>query len=165
MKNEHEKNVKMAQEIGNLLPETKDKVEHYESILRAESDLLKRLNSRQASWFVKRINKCREKVEMVELQNKILNHTKIYESYLARKKRYENWLNEMSVEVNSKFDEVLKEAEKIKTNLRLMNALRDYKSRIKEGETLALNERVEFYLFLKQEIKNKKKHSNKGRRG
>lgn len=159
MSNEqHEKDMSMAQEVGKMLPETNDKVEHYKEVLKAEADLLKGLQSRQSSIFVKGITKLREKVEIVKIKNSILNKQKIFESYLARKKRYESWIDEKSREVASKFKSVFEEAKAINTNLRLQDAIKNWEAR---EDKPTMQQKVEFYLYLKQEIKNKKKYGRK----
>jgi hypothetical protein len=160
MNNEHQQKVQMAQEVGKLLPETNDKVEHYKEALRADANLLNKLQSRQSSPFVFSVTKCREKIEIVGLKNSILQKQKIYESYLARKKKYEKWLDEMAVEVNVNFKATLEHAKTIDSNLRLKNSIEHYESR--EAKP-TMHEKVEFYLYLKQEIENNKKHGKKKR--
>ena len=158
--NEHQKKVSMAQEVGKMLPETKDKVEHYKDVLRSESNLLDGLISRQSKWWVSSIKKLRERVEAVNVTNSILNKQKIYESYLGRKKRYESWLDEMAREVNANMKDVLLEARAIEKNVRLVQSLKGYDER---EDKPTINEKVEFYLYLQQEIMNHKKYG-KGKR-
>ena len=154
MKNEHEKQVAMAKEVGKMLPETNDKVEHYKEVLRAEADLLNGLQARQSKWYVSAIKKLRERMEIVNIKNSIFNKQKIYENYLGRKKKYEGWLDEMSREVNASWDATIEEARNIKGNLRLDGALQEFD---KSDRALSMHEKVEFYLYLKQEMSNRKK--------
>lgn len=155
MKNEQlDKKVSMAKEVGKMLPETNDKVEHYKDVLRSESDLLNALNERQSKLFVSKIKKIRERIEIINIKNSIFNKQKIYENYLGRKKNYETWLDEMSREVNANWEDTLKEAREIKGNLRLDGALAEYDT---TERLLTMHEKVEFYLYLKQEISNRKK--------
>lgn len=158
--NEHDKKVAMAQEVGKLLPETNDKVEHYKEVLKSEADLLNGLQKRQSSIFIKSITKIRERVEIANVKNSILHKQKIYESYLARKKKYEKWLDEMAMEVNSNFKNVFEEAKKITTNVRLMGSIEQYEKR---EDKPTMHEKVEFYLYLQQEIKNHKNHGKNRR--
>jgi hypothetical protein len=153
--NEQDDQISMAIEVGNLLPETNDKVDHYREILKAQGNLLNHLEKRQNSFFVSKMKKLREKLEISDSKNAIINQQKIYENYLARKKKYENWLDEVSVEVNTNFDEVLEKAKGVKTNLRLSHALDAYGKR---EDLVSVQEKAEFYFYLKQEIKNNKKH-------
>lgn len=148
----------MAIEVAKILPETNDKVEHYKEVLRAEADLLNELQGRQNKFLVSTVTKRREKVEIVNLKNSILQKQKIYESYLARKNRYEKWMDEKALEVNSNFDEVYAEAKEIKSNVRLVTAIKQYEER---EDKPTMHEKVEFYLYLKQEIKNHQKHGRK----
>jgi len=157
-KNEQQKELdkkrEMATQVGRLLPETIEKVEHYKGILKAESSLLDVLQARQSKWFVSTINKARELVEMSKVTNSIINKQKVFESYLARKTKYEKWLEEMAQEVQPNFKKVLGEAKEITSNMRLVNAISKWEERT---ETPTLREKVEFYLYLQQEMLNKKK--------
>lgn len=163
--NEHNKKVEMAKEVGKLLPETIDKVEHYKAILRAEADLLERLQKRQKNLILKLIRPIlllREKVEAIQITNGILHKQKIFESYIGRKKKYEKWLDEMAVEVNSNFDKVMTEAKELTSNIRLIPSIKSYEETSKE-RTMTVQERVEFYLYMQQEIKNHQTHGKKRR--
>ena len=66
----------------------------------------------------------------------------------------------MALEVNTKFDEIMEEAKLIPytSNPRLQDGIKKYESL---EETNTLQERVEFYLFLKNEVNNYKKFSKK----
>jgi hypothetical protein len=83
---EHERKVKLANEVSKILPETINKTEHYKEIIIAEGEMLNLLRSRQRNPFVSRIKKADEKIKIVDLKNSIINKQKIYESYLGRKK-------------------------------------------------------------------------------
>jgi len=58
------------------------------------------------------------------------------------------------VEVNASWDATIEEARKIKGNLRLDGALQEFD---KSDRALSMHEKVEFYLYLKQEMSNRKK--------
>lgn len=157
---EHERKVQLATEVSKILPEAINKTEHYKEIIVAEGEMLNLLRSRQNKLLVSRITKANEKIKIVELKNSILNKQKIYESYLARKKKYENFLDEMSIEVSTNFDKVLKEAKEIKTNVRLVETIKKWESE----EHIEIQEKIEFYLYLNQEIINNKKYKASKRR-
>lgn len=156
---EHERKVKLANEVSKILPETIDKTEHYKEIIIAEGEMLNLLRSRQRNPFVSRIKKADEKIKIVDLKNSIINKQKIYESYLGRKKNYENFLDEMSIEVSSNFDNTLEEAKAIKSNVRLMQTIKKWESE----EHLEIQQKIEFYLYLNQEIINHNKFSKKNK--
>ena len=63
----------------------------------------------------------------------------------------------MSIEVSSNFDKTLEEAKSISKNIRLMETIKKWESE----EHLEIQEKIEFYLYLNQEILNHKKHSKK----
>ena len=157
---EHKNKVAMAIEVGRLLPETKEKVLFYKEIIESEKELIDALESRKNSLFVSKMTKAKERAEVIRLKNSILQKQKVFESYVKRKNEYEKWLDEMALEVNTKFDEIMEEAKLIPytSNPRLQDGIKKYESL---EETNTLQERVEFYLFLKNEVNNYKKFSKK----
>lgn len=154
---EHERKVQLANEVSKILPEAINKTEHYKEIIIAEGEMLNLLRSRQGNPFISKIKKADEKIKIVDLKNSILNKQKIYESYLGRKKKYENFLDEMSIEVSTNFDKILEEAKEITSNIRLMETIKKWESE----EHLEMQEKIEFYLYLNQELINHKKYSKK----
>lgn len=160
MSDELKEKVAKAREVGKLLPETKEKVSFYQEIIDAENELINSYEKRQTSWFVFPSTKSIEKVEIIKLRNSVLQKQKVYESYLRRKNEYEKWLDEMALEVSENFDSVMEEAKEIPygVNPRLQDGIKKFESLM---ETNTLQDKVEFYLFLKNEIMNYKKFSKK----
>lgn len=161
---EHDRKVQLAKEVSKILPETINKTEHYREIIIAEGELLNLLESKQVNKILLklfpssyRIKKAKQKIEIVDLKNSILNKQKVFESYLERKKRYENFLDEMSIEVSEKFEDVYNEAKEIKTNVRLQQTIKKWDSE----EHNDIQEKIEFYLYLNQEIINNKKYAKR----
>jgi len=76
----------------------------------------------------------------------------LYQSYLDRKLQYESWLDEMSIEVQNEFQNTMETAKKITTNLRLQQAIEKFE----QYNSTNLQDKVEFYLYLNQEIINNK---------
>jgi len=155
---EHEKNSEMALQVNSVLPETIQKTEHYKDYLKAEAKYLKLLQRRRLSPFIFPKTKTKENIEIVKLKNSILQKQKIYESYLSRKKQYESWMDEMTIEISSKFNDTLEEAQSITSNVRLQQALGQWENK---KETPTNKERIDFYLYLCQEILNNQKYSKK----
>jgi hypothetical protein len=147
--------VAKANQVGKLLPETLKKVEFYEEVLSAENDLIQLYKKRQSSPFVSGLTKAKERVEITRLTDSVYNKSKMYENYKLRKEEFENWMNEMAIEVTEKWSEVMEKAKSITTNLRLVSALKTWEERGAKN----LQEKIEFYLYLCQEIANYKKHS------
>lgn len=158
MEAELKEKVAKAREVGKLLPETKEKVSFYKDIIDAEMQLIDSYDKRQNSFFVLPSKKAVEKVEIIKLKNSVLQKQKVYDSYLRRKNDYEKWLDEMALEVYENFDSVMEEAKTIPyaVNPRLQDGIKKFESLF---ETNTLQDRVEFYLFLKNEIMNHKKFS------
>lgn len=160
MKNEHQQQVAMATEVGKLLPETKEKVEYYKEIIKAEAELIDSYEKRQSKWWVSSVNKAKEKSEIIKLRNSIIQKKKVFESYLKRKNQYEKWLDEMAIEVNDKFDNVISIAKEIpfSSNPRLHDGIAKFEEL---SEQNSLQDKVEMYLFMKNEIKNYEKFNKK----
>jgi hypothetical protein len=151
--NEHKEKVEMAKQVAKLLPETKEKIKFYSDVIDAEKTLISEYEKRQGNFFVSKINKAKEKIELVKLHSGLYSKERIYQSYLERKTHYESWLDEMAIEVQNEFDNTMNEAREIKSNLRLQQAIEKFEQF--EGKN-TLQDRVEFYLYLNQEIINNK---------
>jgi len=151
--NEHKEKVEMAKQVAKLLPETKEKIKFYSDVIDAEKTLISEYEKRQSNFFVSKINKAKEKIELVKLHSGLYSKERIYQSYLERKTHYESWLDEMAIEVQNEFDNTMNEAREIKSNLRLQQAIEKFEQF--EGKN-TLQDRVEFYLYLNQELINNK---------
>jgi hypothetical protein len=160
MENEHKERVAMATEVGRLLPETKEKVYFYSEVIESEKVLISEYEKRQSSFFVSKIQKAKDRVEIIRLKNGLIQKERVYNSYLERKNKYEKWLDEMSIEVENNLEETMSIAKVITTNLRLIDGINKFESLM---ETNTLQDKVEFYLFLKQEILNFEKFGKKKR--
>jgi hypothetical protein len=160
MENEHKQKVAMATEVGKLLPETKEKVLYYSEIIESERILLFEYEKRQSNFFISNIQKAKDRVEMVRIKSAIIQKEKIFKSYLERKEKYENWLDEMSIEVENNLEETINRAKEIPygVNPRLQDGIKKFESLIDKN---TLQDKVEFYLFLKQEILNNEKYGKK----
>lgn len=156
MENEQKEKVAMAQEVGKLLPETKDKVSYYSQVIESEKILINEYEKRQSSFFISKIQKAKDKVEIIRLKNGLIYKNKVFQSYVERKDKYEVWLNEMALEVQSNFEETINTAKKIpyQVNPQLQDIIKKFLSLVDEN---TLQDKVEFYLYLKQEIINNKK--------
>ena len=158
MENEHKEKVAMATEVGRLLPETKGKVYFYSEVIEAEKTLIREYQKRQSSFFVSKIQKAKDRVEIIKLKNGLIQKERVYQSYLERKDKYETWLDEMSIEVENNLEDTINRAKEITSNIRLIDGIKKFESLM---ETNTLQDKVEFYLFLKQEILNNEKFGKK----
>jgi len=148
----------MATEVGRLLPETKEKVYFYSEVIEAEKTLIAQYQKRQLSFFTSKIQKAKERVEIIRLKNGLIQKERVYKSYLERKDKYENWLDEMAIEVENGFVDTINRAKEISTNIRLLDGIKKFESLM---DVNTLQDKVEFYLFLKQEILNHEKFAKK----
>ena len=158
MENEHKEKVAMATEVGRLLPETKEKVYFYSEVIESEKILISEYEKRQSSFFVSKIQKAKDRVEIIKLKNGLIQKERVYKSYLERKDKYETWLDEMAIEVENNLQETINRAKEITTNLRLIDGIKKFESLM---DSNTLQDKVEFYLFLKQEILNFEKFGKK----
>jgi hypothetical protein len=158
MENEHKERVAMATEVGRLLPETKEKVYFYSEVIEAEKTLIEEYEKRQSSFFVSKIQKSKDRVEIIRLKNGLIQKERVYKSYLERKDKYECWLDEMAIEVENNLEETINRAKEIYTNPRLQDGIIKFESLM---DSNTLQGKVEFYLFLKQEILNNEKFAKK----
>ena len=156
--NEHKEKVEMAKQVAKLLPETKEKIKFYSDVIDAEKTLISEYEKRQGNFFVSKINKAKEKIELVKLHSGLYSKERIYQSYLERKTQYESWLDEMAIEVENNLQETINRAKEITTNLRLIDGIKKFESLM---DSNTLQDKVEFYLFLKQEILNFEKFGKK----
>jgi hypothetical protein len=158
MENEHKDKVAMATEVGRLLPETKEKVYFYSEVIEAEKTLIGQYEKRQSSIFVSKIQKAKDRVEIIRLKNGLIQKERVYKNYLERKDKYEKWLDEMSIEVENGFQDTIIRAREISTNIRLLDGIKKFEALADKN---TLQDKVEFYLFLKQEILNNEKFGKK----
>ena len=158
MENEHKEKVAMATEVGRLLPETKEKVYFYSEIIESEKTLISEYQKRQSSFFASKIQKAKDRVEIIKLKNGLIQKERLYKSYLERKDNYESWLDEMAIEVENNLQETMNRAKEISTNIRLNDGIKKFESLM---DVNTLQDKVEFYLFLKQEILNNEKFGKK----
>jgi len=158
MENEHKERVAMATEVGRLLPETKEKVYFYSEVIEAEKILIDEYEKRQSSFFTSKIQKAKDRVEIIRLKNGLIQKERVYNSYLERKDKYESWLDEMAIEVENNLQETMNRAKEISTNIRLHDGIKKFESLM---DVNTLQDKVEFYLFLKQEILNNDKFGKK----
>lgn len=161
MKKEQEKETKQkietALEVGKFLPETKQKVDYYKNVMKAEAGLITALENAINNESTSEVEKARFNVEIIERNNSLIVKSKVYENYLSRKKKYEGFLDEMSREVVEFLDATLEDAKELTYNIRLMDTI----ARYEKHENPTMQEKVEFYLYLKQEILNSEKHKGK----
>ncbi len=154
----HDEKISKLQEVRKILPETIEKTEYYKDVLVSESELLNLLIGRQNKWYIPKLKKVRESIEILSIKNSLYSKKKIYESYLSRKKSYESFIEDMTNEINEKFDDILEEAKSIKTNVRLLQTLKKWDEDENKDD---VQNKIDFYMYLKTEIRNKKKYSKR----
>lgn len=157
---EQNEQLQMAIQVGQLLPETLHKVDYYKSIMLAESNLIKELEKEIGKKGTSSLQKARLKIELIKTNNSLYSKQGVFEEYMQRKQKYEHWLDEMSRETQINLPETIEKASKLTDNIRLISALEKWK----EEKEPTLQSKIEFYLYLKQEIINNDKYGKKGKK-
>jgi len=139
-----------AIETGKMLPETRHKYNYYKRLIDQKKSLIKALKKEQAGGSEDSIEFTRAAIEITELENSIFYMERILKEYTQRKHDYEKFLDEVSIEADEKLAGTLEKAKKIGRNIRLQAAIADWEKNTPTDTT----QRVQFYLFLLQEIDN-----------
>jgi hypothetical protein len=168
-------NAKEVNEVVALLkqaPEIMAKVDYYKAILKAQDLLIGSLEDRinrsndiilfklfgfiPIPMFKKVSNYERGKllIEKIEAENQMYYQKQYFENWLKRKQEYEVYFDKLSGEANENFDRLFDVAKEVaRTNMRLAGAISKYEKEDKERNDQTLKN--EFYLYIKQEVKNR----------
>lgn len=155
-----EKSKEKLAKIVSLIPETQKKVDFYKDSIKARGDLHNILVDKVENGNLTDEEKARTNIEIVELKDAIYYQQQIFEKYLQRLTEYESYMDDIYVEVENNFDNVMKEAALLPSNPRIMSATSLWKKQQEEG-TISRQDRIEFYLLLKSEISNSKKNKRR----
>lgn len=153
-------------------PEIMAKVDYYKAILKAQETLINSLEDRIARLgdtiifkifgfipipAIKKISnyeRAKLLIEKIEAENQLHYQKKYFEDWLQRKQEYEIYFDKLSAECNENFEALYDVAKKVaQTNLRLANAIKKYETEDKERNDQTLKN--EFYLYIRQEVKNR----------
>lgn len=170
-----EESLKLA-EILKSKDQTEQKLKHYKDLLlnsqKIHESIQKRIEAGKTSsklWIFGILPVFKSSVlddldiaklekELIEIEDTVFNQQQYYEAWMSRKRDNDAKVDEITRECNQNFDEVLEKAKKITSNPRLVSELANYKNDNNDQRI-----KMEFYLFLKQEINNNEVY-NKNRR-
>jgi hypothetical protein len=166
-----------SKELASMMqaqPQVEQKTAYYKGILLANEELHTSIQERITKGYtvskililgfipIKKksildsLDIARLKVELQEVENKSYAQKQYYEHWLGTAKSYEAKMDSVTRECNQEFDKVLEEAKNITRNLRLQEAIGNYKND-KKDQML----KNQYYLYLKQEINNSQVHGKK----
>jgi len=175
VKSTSEESMKLAQ-ILESKNQTEQKLKHYKDLLvnsqKIHESIQKRIEAGKTSstsWIfgiipvfkssaLDDLDIAKLEKELIEIEDTVFNQQQYYEAWMSRKRDNDAVVDEITRECNQNFDEVLEKAKKITSNPRLVSELANYKNDDNDQRI-----KMEFYLFLKQEINNNDVY-NKNRR-
>lgn len=151
-------------------PEVTAKVDYYKGLLKAQVMLIDSIESKinrdreitimKLFGFIPivRVQKVSEYekskllIEKIEAENQLYYQKQYFEIWLQRKREYEVYFDKLTAEVNANFDQLYTAAKEVaRQNLRLSSAISQYeKSDMKDNQKT----KNEFYLYIKQEVRN-----------
>lgn len=150
-------------------PEINNKVDYYKAIVKAQSMLIdaidKKINKSYeiSTYFlvglpiisIRRVTEYEKQkllVERLEANNQLHYQKQYFENWLQRKNEYEVYYDKLSSECNQNFDQLYMAAKEVaKTNIRLSSSISKYEAGGDKNDQQLKNE---FYLYMKQEVRN-----------
>jgi len=156
-------------------PQTEQEIDYYENMLIVSEEIYESIQKRikvgsiinrslvlgfipiKTKHVLDELDISKLKLELQEIKYTVFNQKQYYQSWLDRKKDYDLRMDSVYRECNQNFDEVLEKAKGVTTNPRLPQVIKDYKNPTNDQEL-----KVQFYLYLKQEINNFEVHGSKG---
>jgi hypothetical protein len=159
---------KTLDEIGQLVrllqsePEIKNKVDHYESIIKSSDKLVKSISNKLES-FSKRtdldLDECileaRLELEKIDAEQKVFNSTQYYQIWSHRAVDFDIRYKEVVADCEANYDNIIAEGEVVRKTNHVVNMLMGEHDKL---ENVSDKLRVEYYLMVRQAVENHKKH-------
>jgi hypothetical protein len=160
-------------EVAQLLkskPEIDTKVDFGKSILLAKSEqieAIKELLEKGKKGFFGRkklsaLEAAKFKIELAEAERDLHYNKKFFEHWLGRAADYEKRYSKIKEDFDNQFPELLETAKGIKNNIRLVSAIETFE---KTHEELDERAKIEFFLYIKQELQNASDHKQNSKKG
>lgn len=147
--------VNQTVELLKQKPEIDAKVKYYKDVIISSNELVEAIEERLSSGKEDKYTSAKLKLEKIEAENQLYYNQQYFENWLSRTRDYDAKWSEVTKDCEANYDTVMSEAEVVKkSNFRLANMVDSY---IKSGNTDS-KIRTEFFLYVKQEIENYKKH-------
>ncbi len=151
-------------------PEINHKVDYYKGLLKSQALLIEALDEKinkshevvkhKIFGFIPIISSRRvsdyEKqkflLEKIEAENQLRYWKQYFENWLQRKNEFEQYYDKLTAECNQNFDQLYAGAKEVaKTNIRLSSSISKYEKSADKNDQQLKNE---FYLYIKQEVRN-----------
>lgn len=159
---------KTLDEINQLVrllqsePEIKNKVHHYESVIKSSEKLVKAIDSKLESLLSKKLLNEDEKyleakleLEKIDAEQKVFNSMQYFQIWSQRAVDYDFKYKEIVEDCNANYDKIISEGEVVRKTNPVINMIMVKHS---EMENVDDRLRVEFYLVVRQAVENYKKH-------
>ncbi len=145
-------------QLVNLLkqkPEMDAKIAYYKTVIGATAKLINSIDEKLENTS-NTYDSAKLELEKCEAESTLYYNQQYFENWLSIQRDYDAKYAEITKDCESNYDTLMKEAEVVKrSNLRLANM---YDSYMASGNTDA-KIKTEFFLYVKQEIENYKKHN------
>jgi hypothetical protein len=147
--------VNQTVELLKQKPDIDAKVKYYKEVILASSELVESIEEKLSSGKEDKYSSAKLKLEKIEAENQLYYNQQYFENWLSRTRDYDAKWSEVTKDCEANYDTIMAEAEVVKkSNLRLANMVDSY---VKSGNTDS-KIKTEFFLYVKQEIENYKKH-------
>lgn len=153
---------KTLDEINQLVrllqsePEIKNKVSHYESVIKSSDKLVKAIEEKLANTTDK-YEAAKLELEKIDAEQKVFNSTQYYQIWSHRAVDFDIRYKEVVADCDSNYDTIIAEGEVVRKKNPILDMIMGKHS---ELENVDNRLRVEFYLAVRQAVENHKKYNN-----
>jgi vacuolar-type H+-ATPase subunit I/STV1 len=151
---------KTLDEINQLVrllqsePEIKNKVNHYESVIKSSDKLVKAIEERLANT-TDNYEAAKLELEKIDAEQKVFNSTQYYQIWSHRAVDFDIRYKEVVADCDANYDTIIAEGEVVRKKNPILDMIMGKHS---ELENVDNRLRVEFYLAVRQAVENHKKH-------
>jgi hypothetical protein len=154
-------NGKEVLQLLKMKPEIEQNIQYGKKVIEAKHEqlkALKRLIDKGRTLFfipvgLSDYQKAKYKSEYAEIERELYYKQKFYHQWLTRQNDFNSKYEKMVIDFEENFPSTLEQAKGIESNLRLKEAIKNFELIHDELDT---NSKVEFFLYIKQEIQNYK---------
>lgn len=159
---------KTLDEIGQLVrllqsePEIKNKVYHFESVIKSSDKLVKAIDYKLEDFSKKTLNndekylEAKLELEKIDAEQKVFNSTQYYSIWSHRAVDFDVRYKEIVADCEANYDTIIAEGEVVCKSNPILSMLM---TKHGELENVDSRLRVEFYLMVRQAVENHKKHN------
>lgn len=151
---------KTLDEINQLVrllqsePEIKNKVEHYNSVIKSSDKLVKAIEEKLSNT-TDRYESAKLELEKIDAEQKVFNATQYYQIWSHRAVDFDIRYKEVVADCDANYDTIIAEGEVVREKNAVLNMLMGEHAKL---ENVSDKLRVEYYLMVRQAVENHKKH-------